>query len=88
MKRWLIASGLLLALAASGARAETEHYPWCALYTAGEDGGGTNCGFSTYAQCMATVTGMGGMCQPNTQYHPAATATPPSHTKQKPSTHS
>ena len=31
---------------------------WCALYRTG----GTNCGFTTFAQCQATISGVGGMC--------------------------
>ena len=53
------------------------YYPWCAYY-GGEEGGGTNCGWSTYEQCMVTIRGMGGFCAPNPFY------TPPS---QKPSRH-
>jgi len=86
MKHLLVALGILLAMAASDARAATENYPWCALYSAGDDGGAQNCGFTSYEQCMATVTGMGGMCQPNTLYRPAATASP--RLQQKRKTHS
>ena len=42
-------------------------YPWCAQYT-GRGGGGRNCGFVSYAQCMETVRGMGGFCEPNAFY--------------------
>ena len=42
-------------------------YPWCAQYGAMSDGG-RNCGFSTLAQCMATVSGIGGDCQRNQFY--------------------
>ena len=38
--------------------------PWCADYDA-QEGGFTNCGFQTYQQCLATVTGAGGWCEPN-----------------------
>ncbi len=31
---------------------------WCAVYRTG----GTNCGFHTHEQCMATVSGIGGFC--------------------------
>jgi hypothetical protein len=31
---------------------------WCAYYYRG----GTNCGFYTFAQCQATVSGIGGYC--------------------------
>jgi hypothetical protein len=42
-------------------------YPWCAQY--GYSGqGGRNCGFSTYRQCMATVSGIGGSCERNQFY--------------------
>ena len=35
------------------------YYPWCAYYGGGGQGGGTNCGWSTYEQCMVTIRGMG-----------------------------
>jgi len=35
-------------------RAEAQNYPWCAIYS-GRAGGGTNCGFTTFQQCMDTV---------------------------------
>jgi hypothetical protein len=49
--------------------AEAQNYPWCAYYSA-SGGGGTNCGFTTFQQCMATVSGIGGFCNENTQYQP------------------
>jgi hypothetical protein len=49
--------------------AAAQNYPWCAYY-GGVGGGGTNCGFTTFDQCLATVSGMGGSCEPNTQYVP------------------
>jgi hypothetical protein len=52
-----------------GNRAEAQNYPWCAYYDSGMDGG-TNCGFTTFEQCMATASGLGSNCQPNTQYQP------------------
>lgn len=48
------------------AHAEIE-YPWCAQYT-GRNGGGTNCGFVTHAQCVATVSGAAGVCYENPRY--------------------
>jgi hypothetical protein len=55
-------------LAPSAARANII-YPWCAIY--GKDmGGASNCGFSTWQQCMATVSGIGGSCEPNQFYRP------------------
>jgi hypothetical protein len=40
-------------------------YPWCAYYSGR---GGTNCYFSTFAQCQAAVSGVGGTCSQNPFY--------------------
>jgi hypothetical protein len=37
--------------------------PWCAQYSGG--GGGTNCGFYSFQQCMAAISGNGGFCTQN-----------------------
>ena len=42
-------------------------YAWCAQYS-GRGGGGRNCGFTTLEQCRATVSGIGGFCEPNSFY--------------------
>jgi Protein of unknown function (DUF3551) len=34
---------------------------WCATYRLGS----TNCGYSSSEECLATVRGLGGFCQPN-----------------------
>ena len=44
-------------------------YPWCAVYGVSMSGS-TNCGFRTWQQCMATVSGIGGSCEPNQFYNP------------------
>ena len=36
---------------------------WCAYYNRG-----TNCGFQTFAQCLATVSGIGGYCNRSPSY--------------------
>jgi hypothetical protein len=36
---------------------------WCARYSG--RGGGSNCGFHSFEQCRATVSGIGGACTPN-----------------------
>jgi len=43
-------------------------YPWCAQY--GEQSGARNCGFSTYEQCRAAISGNGGYCEQNPMYRP------------------
>ena len=47
---------------------QAEPYPWCAQYSGGRGGGGRNCGFATLEQCRATISGMGGFCEPNLFY--------------------
>jgi hypothetical protein len=49
-------------------------YPWCAYYGGRGGGSGTNCGFVSWSQCMATVSGTGGWCEVNPRY-----AIPPQH---------
>jgi hypothetical protein len=43
---------------------EAQAAPWCANY-GGRGGGGTNCGFYSFQQCMAAVSGTGGFCSRN-----------------------
>lgn len=47
--------------------ADADPYKWCAQY-GGRDGGGRNCGFVSYEQCMQTIRGMGGVCERNAFY--------------------
>jgi hypothetical protein len=47
-----------LPLTSTGARAEGS---WCLYDTKGT----TNCGFHSYEQCMATLSGLGGSCVRN-----------------------
>ncbi len=70
MKFLLFVAGTLLAAAMIGTPAQAQNYPWCAYYS-GRGGGGTNCGFTSYQQCMATISGIGGFCGRNTQYRPS-----------------
>jgi Protein of unknown function (DUF3551) len=75
MRLLLFVLGILVGTAAIGTRAEAQNYPWCAVY--GDDFGGTNCGFTTFEQCLATVSGIGGFCERNTMYVPPAGARGP-----------
>jgi hypothetical protein len=72
MRRILPVLGLCaLAFAVDSQPASAEiTYPWCAQYSGGGDGAGAarNCGFWTYEQCSATVSGIGGYCEPNAMY--------------------
>jgi hypothetical protein len=45
---------------------QAQYHAWCARY----DPSTWNCGFSTLAQCLATISGVGGRCVPNPHYQP------------------
>ena len=66
MRAFLFVSALLAGIAGNITHADAQNYPWCAYYKSG----GTNCGFTTFDQCMATVSGIHGYCARNTQYVP------------------
>jgi hypothetical protein len=66
----LSAMSVLATVVASSAHAQKyDPYPWCAVY-GGSMSGSSNCGFKTLQQCMATVSGIGGSCEPNQFYNP------------------
>ncbi len=73
MKKLLPASIFSLAaivlVGAVTSSAQAQSYPWCAVLNVGDLA--WNCGFVTREQCMASVSGIGGFCQPNNQYAPA-----------------
>jgi hypothetical protein len=48
------------AIDAASAQSPTT-YPWCSKYF-GRGGGGRSCYYTSYAQCMTTVSGVGGYC--------------------------
>jgi hypothetical protein len=50
-----------LSLTAHAASAQAREYPWCARY----DTWSYNCGFTTFGQCLATISGAGGICERN-----------------------
>jgi hypothetical protein len=63
--------GILAASACLGSRAEAQNYPWCEYVGSGMgDGGGRNCGFISFEQCMESARGNGNDCRLNTQYDP------------------
>ncbi|HWM48808.1 MAG TPA: DUF3551 domain-containing protein [Xanthobacteraceae bacterium] len=70
---------LLLVLAAAPmlsaqvplASARASYFPWCAHYGGDDFGGAISCGFATHAQCMASLSGVGGTCERNVLPPPA-----------------
>jgi hypothetical protein len=69
MRLVLFALSIVAATTVLNTPTKAQNYPWCAYYS-GKGGGGTNCGFTTFEQCMETARGLGSNCQPNTQYVP------------------
>ncbi len=81
MRILLFVPAIFVATALIGTRADGQNYPWCAIYDTGD--AAYNCGFVSREQCMATVSGIGGFCAPNTQYQAPASTVHPSHRVQK-----
>ncbi len=93
MKYLFIVLGMLVATAVTPAKAQ--NYPWCEYLGGGMGGGGgRNCGFISFEQCMESARGNGGDCRLNTQYEPppgehsGATAAPGAHPRHKSRKHS
>jgi Protein of unknown function (DUF3551) len=68
MRLFLFILGILVGLIGIENRAEAQNYPWCAMLNMGDQA--INCGFVSHAQCMATVSGIGGLCTPNNTFQP------------------
>ena len=58
MRLLFIIVGAFAAIVCIEKPAEAQNGGWCAEYNMG--GGATNCGFATFQQCMAAVSGVGG----------------------------
>jgi hypothetical protein len=64
----LVAAALLATTSAGHAQSAYD-YPWCAVYTSDTGAGGArSCYYATYAQCMQTMSGMGGFCTRSPYY--------------------
>jgi len=62
--RLALALGAVTTLGALGAATPASAQgAWCAYYHG--PAGGTNCGFYTYGQCRAAISGVGGICSPS-----------------------
>jgi hypothetical protein len=71
----LIAAGLTADIAPAAAQSPTS-YPWCARIPK-TDGDATSCYFTSYRQCMTTLSGIGGYCYQSPYYHAAAAKSGP-----------
>ena len=59
MNKLMAGFALLSLIGGTGTSAQAA--PWCAYY----DPSTYNCGFHSYQQCLETIRGVGGWCQPN-----------------------
>jgi Protein of unknown function (DUF3551) len=65
-----LAAGIVFTLVASAQpSAAVIIYPWCANYS-GRGYGAGSCGSTSLKQCLATLAGNGGTCNPNPSYQP------------------
>ena len=70
----LAAAAIVAAIAIPATPAQAQNYPWCAHYGTPYDD--SSCGFVSYEQCMASVSGIGGFCEKNDTYKPPLAAKP------------
>ena len=69
MRKSVLSLGMVMAVLTLGSGpGHADPYRWCAVYSGGDIGGGRNCGFVTLEQCRATISGIGGICEPNGFY--------------------
>jgi len=83
MRLLLLFLGIMVCIVGIGTRAEAQNYPWCAIYSGGAVGGGRNCGFISFEQCMATARGLGSFCNVNPQYEPPPGPHPPTSVRRR-----
>jgi Protein of unknown function (DUF3551) len=74
MRVSLFILGVFAAVVCAERPAEAQNHPWCAYY--GPEFGATNCGFATFQQCLAAISGVGGSCGANPMYQPGSGSYP------------
>lgn len=62
-----MAATAIAAMTVAADKARADEYPWCAELTSGTVLT-TNCGFVSFEQCRASVSGIGGYCHRNPNY--------------------
>jgi Protein of unknown function (DUF3551) len=71
-----LASAALMVVTDQASAQSPYSYPWCSRQTAGKSDT-TTCYFTSYAQCMTTISGIGGWCYHNPSYNGAYQASAP-----------
>jgi Protein of unknown function (DUF3551) len=78
-----LALGAMVAVAmlmASCSTAYDDPQAWCSVSSLT---GSTQCFYRTKEQCMATISGLGGLCQPNMEYTGQTPKSPRSRLRQR-----
>jgi hypothetical protein len=60
--RSALAGAAFVTVGALGATPASAEGAWCAQYGGSSSGSATNCGFYTFEQCRAAISGVGGFC--------------------------
>jgi hypothetical protein len=63
-----LASAALIGATALASAQSPYSYPWCSRQVSGKEGSTTSCYFTSYQQCMTTISGIGGWCYQNPSY--------------------
>jgi Protein of unknown function (DUF3551) len=69
MRSSLFILGIFTATLCVAQPAAAQNYPWCVYENFA--GGATNCGFSTFQQCLAARTGNSDSCGANPRHQPS-----------------
>jgi Protein of unknown function (DUF3551) len=69
-----LAAAALIGTAELASAQSPYSYQWCSRQFGGREGSTTSCYFSSYQQCMTTVSGIGGYCYQNPGYRGSASA--------------
>jgi hypothetical protein len=69
----VLASAALMGAADLASAQSPYSYPWCSRQIV-KDGSTTSCYFTSYQQCMTTISGIGGWCYQSPYYHASPTA--------------
>jgi Protein of unknown function (DUF3551) len=64
----VVVSAALMGAADLASAQSAYSYPWCSRQSAWK-GSTTSCYFTSYQQCMTTISGIGGYCYQSPYYH-------------------
>jgi hypothetical protein len=67
----LVIAAALLGETQAGNAQSPYSYPWCAIPSGGDNSGGgaMSCYYTSWRQCMTTLSGVGGNCVASPYYH-------------------